>query len=49
MRFDLRDALLLVGVTALVTGVSYLSVAGAWMTAGGLCLAGWVAPLLRKR
>ena len=47
--FDHRDGLLLVGFSALVYGVSQVSIAAAWMTAGVVLLAGWVAPLLPRK
>ncbi len=46
---DLGDVQVVAGFSAFVYGVSLQSVSAAWMTAGGMLLAGWLAPRLPRR
>lgn len=46
---DLRDALAVCSVCAVVYGVSLWSVPAAWITGGGMGLTVWVRPHLMRR
>lgn len=46
---DARDVLGVIGVGALVYGISLWSVPAAWATFGGLALVAWAMPYVRQQ